>query len=82
MPSSLKPYGSIVQALRRLGSMLGSKNVLKKLDYDSLKIQEVNYLPLHFDGPCMFVLPLVGASSFQAKAKSMEGMDKRYDSHV
>ena len=39
--------------------MLGSKNVLKKLYYDYLKIQEVNYLPPHFDGPCMFVLPPV-----------------------
>ena len=82
MPSSLKPSGSIVQALRRLDSMPGSKNILKKLDYDSLKIQEVNYLPPCLDGPCIFVLPPVGASSSQAKAKSMEGMDNRYDSNV
>ena len=82
MSSSLKPFGFIVRALCRLGSMPSSKNVLKKLDYDSLKIQEVNYLPPRFDGPCMFVLPPTGASSSQAKAKSMEGMDKRYDGHV
>ena len=68
---------------RFLGSQMpDSKNVLKKLDYNCLKIEEVNYLPPRFDGPCMFVLPLVGASSSQAKAKSIEGMDKRYDGHV
>ena len=47
-----------------------------------MKIEEVNYLPPCFDGPCMFVLPLAGASSSTTMAKSIEGMDKQYDGHV
>ena len=45
VPSTSKPPQTIVQCLCRLGSMSGSKNVLKKIDYDKLKIQEVNHLP-------------------------------------
>jgi hypothetical protein len=62
--------------------MPGRKNILKKLDYDTLQIQEVNFLPPRFDGNQMFVLPPVGVSSSHTKAKSMDGMDKRYDGHV
>ena len=82
VPLSFKQSGSIVRALRRLGSMRGKKSILKKLDYDHMKIEEVSYLPPRFDGPCMFVLPLAGASSSTTMAKSMEGMDKQYDRHV
>jgi hypothetical protein len=49
VPTS-KPLQTIVQCLRRLGSMPGSKNVLKKIDYDKIKIHEVNHLPPRFDG--------------------------------
>jgi hypothetical protein len=48
--STSNPLQPIVQCLCRLGSMLGSKNVLKKLDYDKLQIQLVNHLPHRFDG--------------------------------
>jgi len=82
VPTSSKPRHSIVQLLRKLVSMPGSKNILKKLDYDQLKIEEVDYLPPRFDGPCMFVLPPTTVSASLTKAKSMEGMDKRYDGHV
>ena len=37
--------------------MPGRKNILKKVDYDTLQIEEVNFLPPHFDGNRMFVLP-------------------------
>ena len=52
------------------------------LDYDTLQIMEVNFLLPCFDGNQMFVLPPVGVSSYHTKAKSMDGMDKRYDGHV
>ena len=58
------------------------KNILKKLDYDNLQIEEVDFLRLRFDENQMFVLPLVGVLSSHTKAKSMDGMDKRYDGHV
>jgi hypothetical protein len=81
-PSSSTSTLSIVQCLRTLASMPGRKNILKKLDYNTLCIEEVNFLPPRFDGNVMFVLPPVGLSTSHTKAKSMDGMDKRYDGHV
>ena len=45
--------------------MPGSKNVLNKIDYDKIKIQEVNHLPLCFDGTQLFVLPAAEVFSSQ-----------------
>jgi hypothetical protein len=81
-PSPSTPPVSIVQSLRALSTMPGSKNILKKLDYNTLRIEEVNFVPPRFDGNVMFVLPPIGVSAFLTKAKSMDGMDKRYDGHV
>ena len=44
-PSLSNPPISIVQCLRSLASMPGSKNILKKLDYNSLRIEEVEFPP-------------------------------------
>jgi hypothetical protein len=82
VPSTSKPPQPIVQCLRRLRSMPGSKSILKKLDYDTLRIQEVNHLPPRFDGTQLFVLPAAEVSSSQTRAKSLDGMDKQYDGHV
>jgi len=82
VPSTSTPPQPIVQCLRRLGSMPGSKSILKKLDYDKLKIQEVNHLPPRFAGTQLFVLPAAEVSSSQTRAKSLDGMDKQYDGHV
>ena len=62
--------------------MPSSKNVMKKLDYDSLRTVHAKFLPPRFDGDVMFVLPLVSNAALHTKAKSMDGMDKRYDGHV
>ena len=62
--------------------MPGRKNIFKKLDYDTLQIEEVNFLPPRFDGNHMFVILPVGVPSSYTKAKSMDGMDNRYDGHV
>ena len=62
--------------------MSARKNILKKLEYDTLQIQEVNFLPPRFDGNMLFIFPFVGVSSSHTKAKPMDGMDKRYDGHV
>jgi hypothetical protein len=82
VPSTSKPPQTIVQCLHCLGSMPGSNNVLKKIDYDKLKIQEINHLLPRFDGTQLFVLPAAKVSSSQTRAKSLDGMDKQYDGHV
>ena len=81
VPTS-KPPQTIVQCLRPLGSMPDSKNVFKKIDYNKIKIQEVNHLPPRFNGTQLCVLPAAEVSSSQTKAKSLDGMNKQYDGHV
>jgi hypothetical protein len=56
-PSPTKPPISILQCLHTLASMSGRKIILRKLDYDTLQIEEVNVLPPRFDGKWMFVNP-------------------------
>ena len=80
VPFQIHPFHCSM--FRTLASMPGRKNILKKLDYNTLGIEEVNFLPPRFDGNVMFVLPPVGVFASQTKAKSMDGMDKRYDGHV
>ena len=71
---------SIIQCLSCiLASIPDRKNILKKLDYNTLQIEEVNFLPSRFDCNMMFVLLPGGVSASHMKAKSM---DKRYDGHV
>ena len=62
--------------------MPSRKNILKRLDYDSIKTVSVDFLPPQFDGDVLFVLPPVGTSAAHSKARSMEGMDKHYDGHI
>ena len=62
--------------------MLGRKNIHKKLNYDNLKIVQVDFLPLYFDNDIMFVLPQIATSTSHSKAKSVDGMVKHYDGHV
>ena len=59
-----------------------SKNVLKKIHYDKIKIQEVNRLPPRFNGTQLFVLPAPEVSSSLSRSRSMDGMDNQYDGHV
>ena len=62
--------------------MPGHKNILKRLDYNKIKTMEVEFLPPTYDGDVFFVLLAVGTSATHSKAKSMFGMDKRYDGHI
>ena len=78
----LNPPNSILKCLRTLVSMPDRKNILKKFDSDTLLIEEVNFLPPRFDENRMFVLLSIGVSSSHTKAKSMDGMNKRFDGHV
>ena len=80
--SSVRQPHSIVDLLRKLTNMPSSKNVLKKLNYESLRTVHAGFLPPCFDGDVMYVLPPISNSALYSKARSMDGMDKRYDGHV
>ena len=62
--------------------MLGHKNILKRLDHNKIKTMDVEFLPPTYDSDVLFILLAMGSSSSHSKAKSMFGMDKRYDGHV
>jgi hypothetical protein len=76
-----KRNGSILQCLRKLAARPGS-NLLKKINYDSLRSDLVDHLPPTFDGDVVFEFPPVTTLAAYSSAKSMQGMDKRYDGHV
>jgi hypothetical protein len=70
---------SIVDSLKRIRASKGVRNVFKTLNFDSLDIQRVKFLPPTFNGDVLFELPSVDTSgSFHM----MHGMDKRHDDHA
>ena len=72
---------SDVACLKRLALRPNTKNVLKNMDYASVPHRIVDFLPSIYNGNIIFeLLPLaVGATS--SKAKSLQGMYKKYDGH-
>jgi hypothetical protein len=53
---------SIVDSLKRIRASKVAQNVFKTLDFDSLDIQRMQFLPPTFNGNIMFELPLVDTS--------------------
>jgi hypothetical protein len=53
-----REYPSIMQCLRRLASLLDSRNELASIDYDNIAYYKVQYLPPSYDGDVIFELPL------------------------
>jgi hypothetical protein len=68
--------------LKRLPATKGSKNALKKVDYDSVQHLKVDYLPPVFNGDVVFEFPSYCSSFTSFQARLMVGMDKRHDGHV
>ena len=66
----------------RLRFTKGSRNALKKVDYDNIQYLKVNYLPPVFSGNVVFEFPSTCRSSANSQAGLMVGMDKRHDRHV
>jgi hypothetical protein len=73
---------SVVDSLKRLRAYRGARNAFRSLDYDSLDIQRVQFLPPTFNGDVLFELPPVDMSALQSHAKLMHGMDKHHDGHA
>lgn len=73
---------SVIDSLKQLASRKRSKNVLSKIDYDTITIERVEYLPPTFDGDIIFEFPPLGCHARQTVAKQLRGMDKRFDGHA
>jgi hypothetical protein len=65
--------------LKRIWASKGVRNVFKTLDFDTLDIQRVKFLPPTFNGDVLFELPPVDTSGL---FHMMHGMDKRHDGHA
>ena len=72
----------MLQFLRALRALKGSRNALSRLDYDSIPAYAVQTLPPKFNGDVIFELPPVSTTHMSTCAKGMSGMDKRHDGHV
>ena len=73
---------SVMEFLRALRTLKGSRNVLSRLEYDRIPAYAVQTLPPKFNGDVIFELPPVSMSHMSTYAKGMSGMDKRHDGHV
>jgi hypothetical protein len=72
-------FPNVVDSLKRIRASKGTRNTFKTLDYNSLDIQRVQFLPPTFNGDVLFELPLVDMSG---PFHMMHGMDKRHDGHA
>ena len=83
-PSNIvpKPVGSIVHSLMKLSARKRSKNVLSRIDFNAMKLQQVDFLPPRYNGDIIFEFPPLGVHGQNSKAKQLRGMDRRYDGHA
>jgi hypothetical protein len=79
---SLQSQSSVLDCLKRLRFTKGSRNALKKIDYDSVQHLKVDYLPLVFNGDVVFEFPSIRSLLASSQAGLIVGMDKRHDGHV
>jgi hypothetical protein len=71
-----------VDYLRKLRASKGSRNTLKGLDYDIVKLLRVDFLPPVFNSDVVFELPPMGSFVGNLQTKPMVGMDKQHDGHA
>jgi hypothetical protein len=62
---------SVVDVLKRPWVAKGARNAFRSLDYDSLDIRRVHFLPPTFDGDVFFELLPVDTSALHTQSKSM-----------
>jgi hypothetical protein len=56
--------------------------MLSQINFDAIRLQQVDYLPLRYDGDVIFEVPPLGDHGQNTKAKQLRGMDRRYDGHA
>jgi hypothetical protein len=64
----LKQPSSVLDCLRKLCASKGSRNALKGLDYDIVRLLRMDFLPLVFNGEVVFELPPIGSSVGNSQA--------------
>lgn len=59
-----------------------SKNVLSQIDYASIKIKTVEFLPPCYNDDVIFEFPPLHLHAKNSMAKPLQGMDKQFDGHA
>ena len=72
----------IVDALKQTKSRKRSESNLESIDFNSIEVRDLKYLPSSFDGDILFVLPSVSFGVPSAYGRSMDGMDKMCDRYL
>ena len=73
---------SIVDLLKTLTHTPGCKNEIRNLNFSTLEVRRVKYLPPIFDGLLIFELPPLSTTADVKIGRLLDGMDKKYDGHV
>ena len=76
------PVVSIIHSLLRLGARKRSNNVLSEINFDAIKLQQIDYLPPRYGGDVIFKFPPLCDHGQNTKPKQLRGMDRRCDGHA
>jgi hypothetical protein len=71
---------NVVDLLKAMSQIRHTSNELRSLDYVTMKIEAINFLPMKFDDDVMFELPPLYKP--MGVSKQMQGIDKKYDNHT
>src|SRR6202022_2032965 len=80
-PSPSSTRLTMVDALKLTKSRKRSKSDLASIDFDSIDVREVKYLPSSFNGDVLFLLPPVALKAPSTYGRSIDGIDKLSDGH-
>ena len=72
---------SIMLLLLRMGCNKSSRSVLKTSDLSAFKHEAVKYLPVEYNGDCIFELPPVAVVK-EGGLSRLDGMDQKRDGHI
>ena len=68
-----------MECLRKLSASKGSRNALKMLDYDTIKLLRKDFLPPVFNSDLAFELPQIGSPSMDSQVKLLVGINKQHE---
>ena len=57
------------------------KSDLTTIDFDSIDVRDVKYLPPSFDDDIIFILPPINMNVFSSYGHFMDNMNKMFDGH-
>ncbi len=71
---------SVVDSLKEMSQIRHTSNKLRSLEYVTMRVEVINFLPMKFDGDVLFELPPIYKP--MGVSKHVQGMDRKYDGHI